>query len=204
MEQRAFNLTQPTVTTALAETASKPKRKIKRRSPKRKMVLKYVRENPLADVHEVAKACQCSANYVYAISPRSKLKHKLGHQQLKKAAKPMKKTPKAEPKPAKTDDWGDFIERNRAELEALPSAEPAFSIAEASTMQVGGDHYRTMEVQPWDALKAWLTPAEYRGYQKGVVIAYLARERSKGGDMDIRKAAHHLMKLAEDLSNSGE
>jgi hypothetical protein len=208
MEQRAFNLTQPTVTTAPAETASKPetqpKRKIKRRSPKRKMVLKYVRENPLADVHEVARVCQCSTNYVYAISPRSKLKHKLGHQQLKKAAKPMKKTPKAEPKPAKTDDWGDFIERNRAELEALPSAEPAFSIAEASTMQVGGDHYRTMEVQPWDALKAWLTPAEYRGYQKGVVIAYLARERSKGGDMDIRKAAHHLMKLAEDLSNSGE
>jgi len=201
MEQRAFNLTQPTVTTALAETASKPKRKIKRRSPKRKMVLKYVRENPLADVHEVARACQCSTNYVYVISPRSKLKHKLGQQQLKKAAKPMKKTPKAEPKPAKTDDWGDFIE---TALDSLPSAEPAFSIAEASTMQVGGDHYRTMEVQPWDALKAWLTPAEYRGYQKGVVIAYLARERSKGGDMDIRKAAHHLMKLAEDLSNSGE
>jgi len=201
MEQRVFNLTQPTVTTAPAETASKPKRKVNRKSPKRKMVLKYIRENPLADVHEVARACQCSTNYVYHISPRSKLKRKLGHQQLKKAVKPMKRTPKAEPKPAKTDDWGDFIE---TALDTLPSAEPAFGIAEASTMQVGGDHYRTMQVQPWDALKAWLTPAEYRGYQKGVVIAYLARERSKGGDMDIRKAAHHLMKLAEDLSNSGE
>jgi len=201
MEQRVFNLTQPTVTTAPAETASKPKRKVNRKSPKRKMVLKYIRENPLADVHEVARVCQCSTNYVYHISPRSKLKRKLGHQQLKKAVKPMKRTPKAEPKPAKTDDWGDFIE---TALDTLPSAEPAFGIAEASTMQVGGDHYRTMQVQPWDALKAWLTPAEYRGYQKGVVIAYLARERSKGGDMDIRKAAHHLMKLAEDLANSGE
>jgi transposase len=201
MEQRVFNLTQPTVTTAPAETASKPKRKVNRKSPKRKMVLKYIRENPLADVHEVARVCQCSTNYVYHISPRSKLKHKLGHQQLKKAAKPMKKTPKAEPKPAKTDDWGDFIE---TALDSLPSAEPAFGIAEASTMQVGGDHYRTMQVQPWDALKSWLTPAEYRGYQKGTAISYLARERSKGGDIDIRKAAHHLMKLAEDLSNSGE
>jgi hypothetical protein len=114
----------------------------------------------------------------------------------------MKKTPKVEPKAkATTDDWGDFIE---TALDSLPSAEPAFSIAEASTMQVGGDHYRQMEVQPWDALKAWLTPEEYRGYQKGTAISYLARERSKGGDTDIRKAVHHLIKLAEDMANAEE
>lgn len=73
-------------------------------------------------------------------------------------------------------------------------------MTKASDTQVGGDHYRTMgDFQPWDVLKHWLTPEEYRGYQKGVAIAYLARERQKGGDQDIAKAAHHLQKLIEVL-----
>lgn len=68
----------------------------------------------------------------------------------------------------------------------------------ANEKQVGGDHYKTMgDYQPWEVLRHWLTPEEYRGYQKGVVIAYLARERAKGGDQDLKKAAHHLQKLIE-------
>lgn len=68
----------------------------------------------------------------------------------------------------------------------------------ASDTQVDGTHYKDMgEFQPWDVLKHWLTPEEYRGYQKGVAIAYLARERAKGGDTDVKKAAHHLQKLLE-------
>jgi hypothetical protein len=67
----------------------------------------------------------------------------------------------------------------------------------ARETQVGGSHYSSMAVQPWDALDAWMTPEELRGYHKGVVIAYLAREKQKGGDQDIRKAAHHLRKLCE-------
>jgi hypothetical protein len=63
--------------------------------------------------------------------------------------------------------------------------------------QVGGAHYKEMAVQPWEALEAWLTPAEYRGYHKGVAISYLAREQSKGGMQDIQKAVHHLQRLIE-------
>lgn len=71
-------------------------------------------------------------------------------------------------------------------------------MSKASDTQVGGDHYKTMgDFQPWDVLQHWLTPEEYRGYQKGVAIAYLARERQKGGDQDIKKAAHHLQRLIE-------
>jgi hypothetical protein len=76
-------------------------------------------------------------------------------------------------------------------------------MTKASETQVGGDHYKTMgDFQPWDVLKHWLTPEEYRGYQKGVAIAYLARERSKGGAQDIAKAAHHLQKLVEVLGET--
>jgi len=68
----------------------------------------------------------------------------------------------------------------------------------ANETQIGGEHYKPMgDYQPWEVLRHWLTPEEYRGYQKGVVIAYLARERAKGGDQDLKKAAHHLQKLIE-------
>lgn len=73
----------------------------------------------------------------------------------------------------------------------------------ASEQQIGGDHYKGMgDFQPWDVMRHWLTPEEYRGYQKGTAIAYLARERGKGGDADIAKAAHHLAKLVEVNSES--
>lgn len=68
----------------------------------------------------------------------------------------------------------------------------------ASNQQIGGTHYKDMgDFQPWDVLTHWLTPEEYRGYQKGVAVAYLARERAKGGNEDIKKAIHHLQKLIE-------
>ena len=70
-------------------------------------------------------------------------------------------------------------------------------IHSALDTQVGGAHYKDMAVQPWQALEAWLTPEEYRGYHKGVAIAYLAREQSKGGMQDIEKAVHHLQRLIE-------
>lgn len=74
----------------------------------------------------------------------------------------------------------------------------------ASNNQIGGTHYKDMgEYQPWDVLQHWLTPEEYRGYQKGVAIAYLARERAKGGDQDLRKALHHLQKMVEVLDQQG-
>jgi len=71
----------------------------------------------------------------------------------------------------------------------------------ASDKQYGGEHYAKLpkDMQPWNVLKHWLTPEEYRGWQKGVAIVYLARERDKGGDTDIRKAMHHLERLIEEF-----
>lgn len=64
--------------------------------------------------------------------------------------------------------------------------------------QHGGDHYKTLGAyQPWEVLKAWLTPEEFRGFMKGTAIAYLAREQQKGGDLDIKKATHTLEALIE-------
>ncbi len=68
----------------------------------------------------------------------------------------------------------------------------------AKDTQVGDDHYKKLgDYQPWEVLKHWLTPEEFRGYMKGTAIAYLARERGKGGDTDIEKAEHTLAGLRE-------
>ena len=65
-------------------------------------------------------------------------------------------------------------------------------------IQEGGDHYKKLGAyQPWEVLRRWLTPEEFRGYMKGTAIAYLAREQGKGGVLDIKKATHTLQGLTE-------
>lgn len=59
--------------------------------------------------------------------------------------------------------------------------------------QEGGDHYKKLgHYQPWEVLSKWLTPEELKGFAKGTVVAYLAREQDKGGRLDIKKAIHTL------------
>ena len=59
--------------------------------------------------------------------------------------------------------------------------------------QHGGDHYKKLgDYQPWIVLEKWLTPEELKGFMKGTVITYLAREKDKGGRLDVLKAKHTL------------
>lgn len=67
----------------------------------------------------------------------------------------------------------------------------------ADDLQVGGDHYKNMGIQPWKAMEAWMTPAEFQGFLKGNAIKYLARCNAKGGENDIKKAHHYIGKLIE-------
>ena len=48
-------------------------------------------------------------------------------------------------------------------------------------------HYREGAIECIDAIRAALTPEEFRGFCKGNVIKYCWRERSKGGDQDLIK-----------------
>lgn len=63
--------------------------------------------------------------------------------------------------------------------------------------QAGGMHYKVKDIQPWDAMKAWMTPEQFEGYLRGNVIKYLARYPDKGGGLDLHKARHYLEKLLE-------
>lgn len=82
---------------------------------------------------------------------------------------------------------------------AIRDNPPKFSQTIPLDVQVGGDHYKKLgQYQPWEVLAVWMSPEELRGYMKGTVIAYLAREQDKGGDADIKKACH-TMQLFEEV-----
>lgn len=62
----------------------------------------------------------------------------------------------------------------------------------ANQEQIGGSHYKSKGIQPWDYIAA-----NDLGYFEGNVVKYVSRWRDKGGVQDLRKAAHYLQKLIE-------
>lgn len=67
----------------------------------------------------------------------------------------------------------------------------------AEDRQVGGNHYKAMDIQPWSAMKAWLTKEEYIGFLRGNIIKYHARANSGKEDKKIQllKAGHYQQEL---------
>jgi hypothetical protein len=57
----------------------------------------------------------------------------------------------------------------------------------ALTVQVGGTHYRNLQVQPVEYIHG-----NNIGFCEGNVIKYVTRWRGKGGIDDLRKARHYL------------
>lgn len=68
----------------------------------------------------------------------------------------------------------------------------------ADDRQVGGDHYKTMTVQPWTVMQAVLTHEEFVGYLKGCIIKYAMRDgRKANANDDAEKCQHYIDKLNE-------
>jgi hypothetical protein len=57
-------------------------------------------------------------------------------------------------------------------------------------------HYTQGGIECINAIKAALTPEEWRGYCKGNALKYVWRERHKGGDESLQKAAWYLARMA--------
>ena len=67
----------------------------------------------------------------------------------------------------------------------------------ANELQIGGQHYKTMPVQPWDVMESVLSREEFVGFLKGNIIKYSMRAGRKEGSDDANKARHYMMKLRE-------
>ena len=62
----------------------------------------------------------------------------------------------------------------------------------ATSGQVGGDHYKSLAIQPIEYITKNKLP-----YMEGNVIKYVTRHRYKNGAEDIRKAIHFLQMILE-------
>lgn len=79
-----------------------------------------------------------------------------------------------------------------------PTADELREMNTEKPKQVGGDHYETMAIQPWEVIQ--------RGdldFWEGNVIKYVMRYRSKNGLEDLKKARHYLEYLIEREQKNG-
>lgn len=67
----------------------------------------------------------------------------------------------------------------------------------ADDIQVSGNHYKDMAIQPWHIMEAVLTHEEFVGFLKGNIIKYSLRAGRKDGSDDAGKAKHYMKKLKE-------
>ena len=64
-------------------------------------------------------------------------------------------------------------------------------------MQVGGTHYVSMAVQPWEVMEAVMTREEFIGFLKGNIIKYSMRQGKKEDSDDVGKLQHYMAKLKQ-------
>jgi hypothetical protein len=75
----------------------------------------------------------------------------------------------------------------------LDNASPAdWDKASAFAKQVGGTHYKDMEVQPLDYILA-----NNLGFCEGNIVKYITRYAMKGGPEDLDKVIHYAELLKE-------
>ena len=67
----------------------------------------------------------------------------------------------------------------------------------ADDIQISGNHYKDMPIQPWHIMEAVLTHEEFVGFLKGNIIKYSLRAGRKDGSDDAGKAKHYMQKLKE-------
>lgn len=74
-------------------------------------------------------------------------------------------------------------------------------MTKANDIQIGGDHYKNMGVEPWDVVDTWPIDQQI-GYYRGGVLKYVMRMGTKDEELqEIKKGKHYIDKLIEVLEN---
>ena len=62
----------------------------------------------------------------------------------------------------------------------------------ALDIQVGGDHYKNLAIQPAEYIHA-----NNLSFLAGNVVKYISRHKAKGGAADVKKAIHYCQLILE-------
>lgn len=95
-----------------------------------------------------------------------------------------------------------FEEINPPQSPSTTAAAPEPSLPQS--YQVGGTHYKSMEIEPWTVIKSWLSPEEWIGFLRGNILKYQGRARAGKGTVEenLRKANHYTQMLDLALNES--
>lgn len=66
------------------------------------------------------------------------------------------------------------------------------------------EHYQGDGIECIDAIKAAMTPEEFRGFLRGNVMKYVWRYDRKGGVNDLYKASDYLCRLIDEITEGTE
>lgn len=75
---------------------------------------------------------------------------------------------------------------------SLLTSQDKFELSSSLGKQVGGSHYKSMEIEP-----IVFCQKNRLGYAESLAIKYICRHRMKGGEEDLLKAIHCLEMLIE-------
>ncbi len=96
---------------------------------------------------------------------------------------------------AAVEDHGPITPEEEQELQHMLNKSANGTTAD--DIQVSGNHYKDMPIQPWHIMEAVLSPEEFKGFLKGNIIKYSLRAGRKDGSDDAGKAKHYMQKLKE-------
>lgn len=71
----------------------------------------------------------------------------------------------------------------------------------AAKDNINPQHYKAGKIEVIDIMRDQLSPEEFKGFCKGLIIKYLCRADHKNGLEDYQKAQWYLNKLIEVMSD---
>lgn len=90
--------------------------------------------------------------------------------------------------------YDDLIEKAMNPLHIMVPEKITEKVVTLLETQVGGDHYKTMSIQPIEYILA-----NDLGFIEGNIIKYTTRWKQKGGKQDIEKVIHYAQLLLDSL-----
>ena len=83
-------------------------------------------------------------------------------------------------------------EASMADWDRAAAKAQGVEVKPALERQEGGEHYKSMPIQPIEYIMA-----NDLSYCEGNVVKYITRHRAKGGAEDVRKVIHYCQLLLE-------
>jgi hypothetical protein len=94
------------------------------------------------------------------------------------------------------DDGFGFRNYTKADIKAKIEANREWEAYVDGRLESTPEHYDN-NIQPWDYMKATMSPEAFEGFLAGNVIKYVSRYKKKNGREDLLKAQTYITKLLE-------